>query len=411
MSGGINKLSAVAVQKAKEPGYYGDGGGLWLQISKLGGKSWVFRFTLHGKAREMGLGPLRTISLAEARAKALQYRKAVADGRDPIEERRAEKARSKLETVKTKTFAECAKTYIEAHRAGWKNEKHAKQWTSTLETYAFPDLGPLPVAAIDTGLVLKVLEPIWYEKTETASRLRSRMEAILEWARVRGYRQGDNPARWNGLKTQLPARNKVQAVKHHAALPYKEIAAFMAELRDRNGFSARALEFSILTASRSGEVRGATWQEIDLQARIWTIPGNRMKAGKEHRVPLSEPSVKLLEALRRVEGSDYLFPSIKGGQLSDMALTKVLRDMKRGDVTQHGFRSTFRDWAGETTAYPREVIEHALAHKLKDKAEAAYQRGDMLMKRARLMADWALYCGTIQQVSGNVVAINTRVAG
>ena len=411
MAGGLNKLSAVAVQKAKEPGYYGDGGGLWLQISKLGGKSWVFRFTLHGKAREMGLGPLHTISLAEARVKALHYRKAVADGRDPIGERQAEQARGKLEAAKTKTFSECAKAYIEAHRAGWKNEKHGKQWTATLQTYAFPAIGTLPVAAIDTGLVMRVLEPIWYEKTETASRLRSRIESVLSWATVRGYRQGENPARWkNCLKELLPARNKVKAVKNHAALPYVEIGAFMADLRQRKGITPRALEFAILTAARSVEARGATWLEIDLQARIWTIPANRMKAGKEHRIPLSEEAVGLLEAMPHMEGSEYVFPAPRGGQLSDMSLMEVLRRMEHGDVTQHGFRSSFKDWAGETTAYPREVIEQALAHKLKDKTEAAYQRGDMLAKRARLMTDWARYCSTVQKVSGNVVSINQGVA-
>jgi len=295
--------------------------------------------------------------------------------------------------------------------AGWKNEKHGKQWTATLKTYAFPVMGTLPIAAIDTGLVLRVLEPIWYEKTETASRLRSRIESVLSWATVRGYRQGENPARWkNCLKELLRARNKIKAVKNHAALPYVEIGAFMADLRQRKGISPRALEFAILTAARSGEVRGATWLEIDLQARIWTIPANRMKAGKEHRIPLSEDAVRLLEAMPRMEGSEYAFPAPRGGQLSDMSLMEVLRRMEHGDVTQHGFRSTFKDWAGETTAYSREVIEQALAHKLKDKTEAAYQRGDMLAKRVRLMADWARFCSTVQKVSGNVIAINQEVA-
>ena len=252
---------------------------------------------------------------------------------------------------------------------------------------------------------------LWHAKTETASRLRGRLESILDWAAFRGYREGENPARWKGhLEHELPARSKVQKIEHHAALPYAELGAFMVELRKREGLSARALEFAILCASRSGEVRGATWAEIDLPGRIWTVPAERMKAGKEHRVPLSDEAVKLLEALPRIVGNDYVFPAPRGGQLSDMALTAVLRRMERGGLTQHGFRSTFRDWAGETTAYPREVCEHALAHKLADGVEAAYQRGDLLAKRARLMADWARYCGTVQGKAENVVAMKKGAA-
>ncbi len=409
MAGGINKLSAMTVQRSKAPGYYGDGGGLYLQISKLGGKSWVFRFVPRGqprsetgrtRPREMGLGPVHTVSLAEAREKALVCRKLVAEGRDPIETRKLELAKAQLEAAKAASFADCAKAYVKAHEAGWKNEKHGKQWTSTLETYAFPAIGHLPVAAIDTGLVLKVVEPIWQTKTETASRLRGRIESVLDWATVRGYRQGDNPARWKGhLEHQLPARNKVRKVEHHAALPYSELSAFMAALRQHDGLAARALEFSILTASRSGEVRGAIWAEIDLQKRLWTIPPERMKAGKEHRIPLSDQAISLLSSLPCLTGSPYVFPAARGGQLSDMTLTAVLKRMERSDLTQHGFRSTFRDWAGETTAHPREVIEHALAHQLKDKAEAAYQRGDLLAKRARLMEDWSQFCNESRPTS------------
>lgn len=393
MAAGLNKLSALQIQRAKDPGYYGDGGGLWLQISKLGGKSWVFRFKYQGKAREMGLGPLHTVSLAEARQKALQHRKTLLEDKDPIEERKIAQLHSKLASASEKTFTECANTYLEAHRGGWKGEKHAKQWTATLETYAFPVMGKLPVAVINTALVLNALEPIWQEKTETASRLRGRIESILDWAAVRGYRQGENPARWKGhLDKLLPARSKIQKVKHLAALPYSELSQFMSELRKRDGISARALEFSILTATRSGEVRGAVWDEIDFEACIWKIPSQRMKAGKEHRIPLSEPAIALLESMPKVGGSNHIFPAARKGQLSDMALTSVLKRMGREGLTQHGFRSTFRDWAGETTAHPREVIEHALAHQLKDKAEAAYQRGDLLAKRNLLMADWAMYC-------------------
>lgn len=417
MAGGINKLSAVAVQRMKEPGYYGDGAGLWLQISKLGGKSWVFRFTFNGKAREMGLGPVHTVSLAEARAKAAAQRKLVADGIDPISERKAAQDAAKQAEANAKTFADCAAAYIAAHRDGWKNPKHVDQWTNTLETYAYPFIGQLSAAAVDTALVMRVLQqptkvddeekPLWHCKTETASRLRGRIESVLDYAAVHGYRNGENPARWKGhLAMLLPARSKVQKVEHHAALPYVEMGAFMVELRKREGITARALEFALLTAARSGEVRGATHSEFDLDARIWTIPAERMKMKKEHRVPLSDAAIALLKSVPKVDDCEYKFPSPRGGMLSDMSLTAVLKRMGRGDLTQHGFRSTFRDWAGETTAYPREVIEHALAHQLKDKAEAAYQRGDLLAKRARLMGDWTTYCATVQSKADNVVAIN-----
>lgn len=424
------ELSALAVSKLKTEGRYAVGGadGLHLRIAGAS-RAWVLRLAVgtrtdaKGKAvvhrRDIGLGSYPDVSLAEAREKARELRKQVRDGIDPIEERNATKLRAKLEAAKTKTFEECANAYIEANRAGWKNDKHVQQWQNTLATYAFPKIGQLSVAAIDTGLVLSVLQQetgedkaqLWHAKTETASRLRGRLESILDWAAFRGYREGENPARWKGhLEHELPARSKVQKVEHHAALPYAELGAFMVELRKREGLSARALEFAILTAARSGEVRGATWAEIDLPGRIWTVPDERMKAGKEHRVPLSDEAVKLLEALPRIVGNDYVFPAPRGGQLSDMALTAVLRRMDRGGLTQHGFRSTFRDWAGETTAYPREVCEHALAHKLADGVEAAYQRGDLLAKRARLMADWARYCGTVQGNAENVVAMKKGAA-
>ena len=424
------ELSALAVSKLKTEGRYAVGGadGLHLRIAGAS-RAWVLRLAVgtrtdaKGKAvvhrRDIGLGSYPEVSLSEAREKARELRKQVRDGIDPIEERNATKLRAKLEAAKTKTFEECANAYIEANRAGWKNEKHVQQWQNTLATYAFPKIGQLPVAAIDTGLILNVLQQetgedkaqLWHAKTETASRLRGRLESILDWAAFRGYREGENPARWKGhLEHELPARSKVQKVEHHAALPYAELGAFMVELRKREGLSARALEFAILTAARSGEVRGATWAEIDLPGRIWTVPAERMKAGKEHRVPLSDEVVKLLEALPRIVGNDYVFPAPRGGQLSDMALTAVLRRMEHGGLTQHGFRSTFRDWAGETTAYPREVCEHALAHKLADGVEAAYQRGDLLAKRARLMADWARYCGTVQGNAENVVAMKKGAA-
>ncbi len=305
-------------------------------------------------------------------------------------------------------FAEAASKYIAAHEAGWKSAKHAAQWSATLEAYANPIIGRIPVADIEVAHVMRVLDPIWMTKTETASRVRGRIESVLDWATVRGFRKGDNPARWRGhLDNLLAPRAKVQKVEHHAALDYREVGAFMTELRVMEGLGARALEFAILTATRSGEVRGAVWSEFDMGAAVWTIPANRMKAGKELRVPLSPDALKLLNALPRISGTDLVFPSSKNTQLSDMTLTAVLRRMGR-DVTAHGFRSSFRDWAGETTAYAREVIEHALAHQLTDKAEAAYARGSLFDKRRRLMADWAKHCGTVVK-AGDVTPINKSI--
>ncbi len=411
------ELSALAVSKLKTDGRYAVGGvdGLHLRVSGAS-RAWVLRIAVGTRIgrdgrpavhrRDVGLGSYPDVSLAEARERARVLRMQVRDGVDPVLKRRAEKVSSALEEAKAKSFKDCAEAYIDANRAGWKNEKHVQQWENTLATYVYPKFGHLPVASIDTGMVLDVLQQsvdpagnsLWLKKTETASRLRGRIESILDWATFRGYRRDANPARWKGyLEHELPARNKVQKVEHHAALPYPEMAAFMAELRLREGVSARALEFAILTAARSGEVRGATWSEIDLQARVWTIPGDRMKAGKEHRVPLAIEVISLLKDLPREAGNDHVFVAPRGRKLSDMALTAVLRRMGRGNLTQHGFRSTFRDWAGETTAYPREVCEHALAHRLADGVEAAYQRGDLLAKRAGLMADWSKYCNAVPQ--------------
>lgn len=399
------KLTPLAIKNLKKPGYHGDGGGLWLQISPTGAKSWVFRYMLNGKAREMGLGSLLARPLADARGKAGEYRQQLADGIDPLEKRKAERMADDLKAARAKTFDECCKDYIAAHEAGWKNGKHAAQWRATLDTYASPVVGKLEVAMVDTALVMKVLEPIWKEKTETASRLRGRIESVLGWATVRGFRQGDNPARWKGhLANLLPAPSKVAIVKHHAALDFHEVGAFVQELKQQQGMGARALEFAILTAARSGEVRGATWAEINLDEAVWTVPEARMKAGKEHRVPLSSAAVNLLRALPRTDDNGLVFPAPRGGMLSDMTLTAVLRRMGRSDITAHGFRSAFRDWAGETTAYPREVIEHALAHQLRDKAEAAYARGTLFEKRRRLMAVWARHCGTVQSTA-SVTAI------
>ncbi|MES2919825.1 MAG: integrase arm-type DNA-binding domain-containing protein [Pseudomonadota bacterium] len=409
------ELSALAVSRLKADGRHAVGGVDGLHLRVVGqARAWVLRVVVGqrtdsaGKVvlhrRDIGLGSYPEVSLAEAREAAREKRKQIRSGIDPVQERKSGRVRETLEAVKAKTFRECAEAYISANRAGWKNEKHVLQWESTLATYAFPSIGDIPVSAIDTGMVLGVLQqtvkvadgkaPLWLARTETASRLRGRLESILDWASFRMYRSGENPARWKGhLEHELPARSKVKKVEHHAALPYAQIAGFLKDLRQRPGVSARALEFAILTAARSGEVRGAAWSEIDMEGRLWTIPASRMKAGKEHRVPLSEDVIALLKSLPREADGEYVFMGMRGAMLSDMSLTAVLRRMGHGGLTQHGFRSTFRDWAGETTAYPREVCEHALAHRLADGVEAAYQRGDLLKKRSQLMRDWADYCG------------------
>jgi len=393
----VEKLSALAVTRASAPGYYNDGAGLYLQVAKAGTKSWIFRFRMGGRQREMGLGPLHTVSLAQAREKAKECRASLLEGIDPLEARNAVKLDAALERARTVTFDHCAEQYIAAHRGSWKNAKHAAQWESTIATYASPIIGNLPVAAVDTALVVKVLQPIWQEKTETATRLRSRIENILDWATVSKFRTGENPARWRGhLDNLLADPNKVAKVAHHAALPWQEIGAFMVDLRQRTGSAARAVEFAILTAGRSGEVRGARWKEIDLDAAIWTVPAERMKAGREHRVPLSTAAVALLKALPVV--GEHVFPGQRGDSpLSDMSLTAVLRRMERGDITVHGFRSTFRDWCAESVgnSFSREVCEHALAHSLPDKVEAAYRRGDLIEKRKVLMQVWSDYCAKV----------------
>lgn len=397
----IDKLTPLAVSKKSKPGYYGDGNGLWLQVSPSGSKSWIFRFTLSGKRREMGLGAVHTVTLQEARTKAKECREILLEGKCPVEVRKASKVAEALERAKAMTFDQCAAAYIAAHRIGWKNAKHASQWENTLVTYASPIMGDLPVALIDTALVIKVLQPIWTAKTETATRLRGRIHKILEWAKTSGYRSGENPARWTGhLENLLAARKDCKQVVHHSALPWEEMGAFMAVLRGQSGLAAKAVEFAILTACRSGEVRGATWEEINLDEKVWTIPAVRMKAKREHRVPLSSAVLALLASLPRM--GSLVFPGTKMGRpLSDMSLTAVLRRMKRGDLTVHGFRSTFRDWSAESVAnsFPREVCEHALAHKLPDKTEATYQRGDLLGKRFLLMQGWADYCNRIPEVA------------
>lgn len=407
------ELSALEVNRLTAPGLHAIGGvaGLYLQVTDTGARSWILRAKVGARRRDIGLGGFPDVTLAGAREAARAARAKIKEGIDPVEESKAKRSALAASQASAITFGEAAAKYIAAHEAGWKNAKHAAQWTSTLETYAFPTIGKIRVSDIETAHVIGILEPVWTTKTETASRLRGRIESVLDWATVRGYRKGENPARWKGhLATLLPARAKVQKVEHHAALDYREIGAFMAELAKVQGMGARALEFAILTAARSGEVRGATWAEIDEQASTWIIPAERMKAEREHRIPLNSTALSLLAKLPRIAGTDLIFPNNKEkpSALSDMTLTAVLRRMSQA-VTAHGFRSTFRDWAGETTAYPREVIEHALAHQLKDKAEAAYARGTLFDKRRRLMADWAKHCATVA-AAGSVTPIRSKTA-
>ncbi|MEX3015497.1 tyrosine-type recombinase/integrase [Gymnodinialimonas hymeniacidonis] len=373
-------LSARKVETAG-PGRHGDGRGLFLYVKSSGARSWVLRYQVMGKRHDLGLGAYPEVSLAMARDRALQARRMIQEGEDPIAKKRQ---------AKPKTFKEAAIELIESKRPGWRNAKHAAQWTSTLEAYAFPSLGRMQVARIQTSDVIGALKPIWNEKPETANRVRQRIEAVLDYASALGIRTGDNPARWRGhLDHLLPKPTKVKAIKHHPALPHAEIAEFMEDLSGRTGVAARALAFTILTAARSGETRGATWAEIDLGAKVWTIPADRMKAGKEHRVPLTSEAIACLGAKRDEAASIFESETKLGKPISDMSMTAVLRRMGRDDITVHGFRSTFRDWAGETTAFPREVIEAALAHGIKDKAEAAYARSDLFDKRRKLMGAWS----------------------
>lgn len=396
----LNKLTAREV-RTLGPGYHGDGGGLWLQVSPAGTRSWIFRFTLNGRAREMGLGAEHTISLADAREKAREQRKQVLEGVDPIEARDATRRTAISAAARSVTFKAEAEAYIEAMRPEWKNAKHGEQWTNTLTTYAYPHIGDLLVSEIDTALVMKCLEPIWTTKTETASRVRGRIESVLDRATALKHRTGDNPARWRGHLDNLLAKpSRVAKTEHHAALPYAQIGEFMKLLRAEEGISPRALEFTILTATRTGESIGARWKEIDKDAGIWTIPAARMKAKKPHRVPLSKAALKLLKGQEGLD-PDHVFPGLKEHKpLSNMAmLTLLQKRMGRPDLTVHGFRSTFRDWAAELSAFPNEVVEMALAHTIEDPTEAAYRRGDLFEKRARLMEAWATYCGRVAQAA------------
>ena len=386
-------LTALEVSKLSAEGAHTVGGVPGLQLKVDGGsRAWVLRVVVDGRRRRMGLGAYPALSLADARERARAAHAQVDQGVDPILERKAAAKHKHQVDAKALKFSKACELFIAAREAEWKNSKHRDQWENTLATYAVPVLGAMPVAAIETTHVMQVLDPIWRTKTETATRVRGRIEQILDWATVRGNRTGENPARWRGhLDHLLPKPSKVAQVRHHPAVPVLGTPAVVTRIAAADGMGARALLFQVLTAGRSGEVRGATWSEMDLDAGLWVIAGARMKAGREHRVPLSRQAVQLLRGQHQVVGCDYVFPSNRAGLLSDMSLTAVMRRM-RLDAVPHGFRSTFRDWAAETTNYPNEVVEMALAHAIEDKTEAAYRRGDLLAKRSALMQDWANFC-------------------
>jgi integrase len=391
-----HKLHAVSLAKLPN-GEHADGGNLYLRV-RDNSRTWLVRYTSPtGKRTRMGLGSLDRVSLAEARHKAREIVATLSDPInpvDPIVKRQAQRAEVRLANAKRMTFKQCAEALIEVKEKAWSNAKHANQWRSTMTTHVYPLLGDLPVDAIDTPLIVKCLSSIWLKTNETARRVQGRIAATIDWATAHGFRQGDNPARWQGhLDKLLADPTKVQKRGHHAALPYAQMGSFMKTLRKCEGIGARALEFAILTAARSGEVRGATWSEIDLQQGIWTAPAERMKARKEHRVPLSPQAINLLKSLPQIEGCEYVFPSRKNEKaISDMTLTAVLRRLKRHDITVHGFRSTFRDWAAECTNFSRDVAEMALAHSIPNAVEAAYRRGDLFLKRQMLMREWATFC-------------------
>jgi integrase len=419
----VKRVESIIAGRDKEPKrYYGDGGGLWLVVTKRDeaskplAASFVFRFMLYGKSREMGLGSAWDVGLADAREKARLARVRVRiDNADVVEEKRAEKkakrAAALVEQARRMTFRECAAKFIRSRETEWKNDKHRYQWGATIET-ANQVLGDIPVADIDTALVMRVIEPLWTTRTETASRLRGRIESILAWARVAGFRtEPENPARWKGhLEHLLPKKSKIAPVEHHAALPYRDVGAFVAELRQQGGTAARALDFLILTWSRTGEVIGARWDEINFNEKIWTVPATRMKGSKEHRVPLCDRAMEIIAEMRDIlsrRPSEFVFQGLKDGQpLSNMSLLMLLRRMGHAELTAHGFRSSARDWAAEQTAFPAEVAELALAHTVSDKVEAAYRRGDAFEKRRKLALAWGRYVSAPAiQSGGKVVTI------
>ena len=394
----MGKLTALGVARITKPGTYADGDGLYLQVVNGNARSWIYRYSLDGRARYYGLGSAKVISLRRARELAAEPRRLRAEGIDPLEHRRAQRQAARIQSVRGVTFRQCAEGYIAAHEHSWTNAAHREQWRTSLAMYVFPVVGDMPLQAIDTALVLRILQPIWNAKPETASRIRSRIKSILDAAKAQDLRTGENPARWKGhLANLLPAPAKVRKVEHHPALLYGELPAFMADLRGRPSISARCLEFTVLTAARRGEAIGARWSEIDLDAAVWTVPATRMKSRRAHRVPLAEPVIRLLRDLHAVRSSEHVFPGNKPDKpLTGSSVNKLLEMMDRRDITVHGFRSTFRDWAAEQTEFSYEVVEMALAHAVGSSVERAYRRTDLFEKRAKLMTAWAGYCASAQ---------------
>lgn len=405
------------LRSAGTPGKYLDHGsaeavrGLHLVVENERNASWQLRYQLHGRTRWMGLGSARDVPLDKAREKAKAARLQLSEKTDPLEARRAERAEEAAKKLGTVTFAEAAQAFHDQNKAGWKNQKHAAQVIQTLKTYAFPALGRLPVQVISTPQVLQVLRSIWTTKPETAMRVRGRIEAVLAWSQVNGYRSGDNPARWtNHLDKALPKRSAVAKVQHHAALDYRAIPPFMTALKQREGMAAKALAFTVLTAARTGEVIGATWNEFDLDEKVWTVPASRMKAGAEHRVPLSDAVIDLLRRLPRDDANGHVFIGGRQAALSNMAMSQLLKRMGHGDITTHGMRSAFRTWAAERTNFPHEVAEAALAHTVSDKVVRAYRRGDFFARRRALMEAWSRFASSPPATNGNgeVVALRER---
>jgi integrase len=406
----LNRLTSLRVARAKRPGLYADGGSLYLRVAPGGSRQWIFRYTaLDGRMRDMSLGALHTITLAEARERATDARKLRLDGIDPIDHKRARLAALRAADARAMTFEQCAREFIRDNEAEWTSPKHRQGWETTIRTHVFPLLGSLPVAAIDTPLVLKVVKPLWERIPVTAKRVLGRIENVLGWATVHHYRSGDNPARWQGhLEHALPAIAKIAKLEHHAALPDAQIASFMAKLAKDTSVAAGCLRFITLTAARLGEAINAEWSEIDFGARVWIVPASRMKADREHRVPLSTPALAVLKAMREIRASDCVFPGRPGRPISGNTVWRLCKEAAGSNITVHGLRSTFRDWCSEHTSFPREVAEMALAHAIPNAVEAAYRRGDLFEKRRKLMDAWAEFCAK-PSASGTVVPIGVAM--
>jgi integrase len=392
-------------------GRHHDSHGLYLQVMPTGGRSWVLRYEVRGRERWMGLGPTHAFTLEEARQSARKTRQQLFEGIDPLDAKKAQRIALALEAARTISFGDAAKQYFDQHEAKWSSAKHAHQFWASLEMYAFPVIGKLPVASVDTGLILKILEPIWNERYQTASRLRGRVASVLDWATVRGFRTGTNPAQWKGhLAEVLPAKGEFTRVQHHTALPYADVSAFVAQLSQQHGIAPRAFEFLVLAAARTSEVLSARWSEFDFQNRIWTIPPDRMKTRKLHRVPLTDRMIEILKALPREGGDNGLvfIGSKANAPLAKNTLSKLVGTMG-ADCTVHGFRSSFRTWSAESTAFPREIIEAALAHATGNAVELAYQRSDVIEKRRKLMEQWSSFVTTPRQDDVTVTPIRRKV--